>query len=247
MFGANNNFTEGFQTGLSLYNLVSSIVEQFSTNKGRTAKPSISGGDNSHTIYDFLANFSNGVAKPTKYRLEFKLPKGVSGSSTSDADTAVLSGNIRSAELTLNKQGSTAIKCHTMTLPPRMFQTHEVKYNNSSFKLPYGVTYEPVTFTFYSSATLDTVRYFDIWQSAIMNYSNNTMNFFDEYVSDIDIYILNDEGNDVYGVTMFDAYPLGKAAVEYSYSASNTVLNVSVTFAYRYFLPMESTQRINRI
>lgn len=262
MFNSFSDVVNTVQRGYNLYNLVQSIlsgingkglkpktlVQQQQVRVGPDGRPVITSGSASNSsVFDFLANFANGVAKPTRYRIEFNLPKGVQGTSTSDSDTRVLSQNIRQQETRLNRGNAVAVKCHTMTVPPRIFQVHEVKYNNSTFKLPYGVTYEPVTFTFYSDSQLDTAQYFDIWQSTVMNFSNNTMNFFDEYVSDVNIFIMDDEGNDVYGITLFDAYPMGRAAVEYSYTATNVVLNVSITFAYRYYLPMDSTQQVNRV
>lgn len=263
MFGNFGQLVDTVQRGQNLYNLVQGILGQIKSGGlrpkqlparqlpevrvGLNGVPVITSGKPSNSsAFDFFANFKNGIAKPTRYRLEFNLPSGVSGSQTQDSESKVLSANIRREETSLNRSGAIAIKCHTMTLPPRIFQVHEVKYNNSSFKLPHGVTYEPVTFTFYSDSQLDTIRYFDTWQSSVMNFSNNTMNFFNEYVSDINIFICDDAGDDVYGITLFEAYPMGIAAVEYSYTATNIVLNVSVTFAYRYFLPMESSQSINR-
>ena len=261
MFSSFSDVVNTAQRGYNLYNLVQGILssikgqglkprtllQQQQVQVGANGQPVITSGNASgSSVFDFLANFANGVAKPTRYRIEFNLPKGASGTSTDDVDTRSLAGNIKSQESRLNKSNAISIKCHTMTIPPRIFQVHEVKHNNSSFKLPHGVTYEPITFTLYSDSQLDTLQYFDVWQSTVMNFSNNTMNFFNEYASDINIFIMDDEGNDVYGITLFEAYPMGRAAVEYSYTATNVVLNISITFAYKYYLPMDSTQQVNR-
>lgn len=197
-------------------------------------------------IWSFLSHFKNGIAKPTKYRLEFTLPAGVSGTNQSDVNTKALKGAIQGEENRLNKNDSVSIKCHTMTFPPRAFQTIEAKQNNMTFKMPFAITYEPVTFTFYADKDMDTKQYFDVWQSAVMNYSNNTMNFMNEYTSDIKLYILDDYGNDVYGVTLFQAYPMTTSMIEMSYANTNALLNHSVTFVYKYYLSMDSSQRVNR-
>jgi hypothetical protein len=93
---------------------------------------------------------------------------------------------------------------------------------------------------------MDTRRYFDIWQGAIMNFSNNTTNFYSEYTSDIKMYIQNDAGEDVYGILLVEAYPMGLSIMDMSYSSQNQMLPSSVTFSYKYWLPMDSSQRVQR-
>lgn len=203
------------------------------------------GGQND--IWSFLSHFEHGVAKPNRFRIELSLPSGVSGGNVGDVNAKSQASSIKGEERRLNKNGSISIKCHTMTVPPRTFQTLDVKQNNMSFKIPFGVSYDPVTFTFYADAEIDTRQYFEVWQAAVMNYSNNTMNFMNEYTSDIKLFILDDEGRDVYGVTLYEAFPLGLSMIEMSYSNDNAPLNMSVTFTYKYYLSMDSTQRVNRI
>lgn len=231
--------------GISLYNVVSSLVAaggaDFSNFTGETNN--FISRESNADIWTFLTSFENGIAKPTKYRLEMSLPKGAVGNMVNIESRA---GNIRAVERDLNRKDSVSIKCHTMTIPRRGFSTFEVTQNNIKFKMPYGISYEPVTFSFYADANLDTLRYFEIWQASIMNYGDNTINFFDEYTSDVSLFILDDEGNDVYNVKLIQTYPTNLAPIELAYSNVNNLLNVSVTFNYRYFISGNSSQRVNR-
>lgn len=241
----NINSSNLVSNGVSLYNLVSSLVGKkginFSNFTGETNK--LVKRNTSADIWTFITAFENGVAKPTKFRLEMSLPKGARGTMV---NTESRSGNIRNVERNLNTKDSVSIKCHTMSTPRRGFNTFEVTQNNIKFKMPYGVTYEPVTFSFYADARLDSLKYFEVWQAAVMNYSDNTMNFFDEYTSDINLFILDDEGNDVYGIKLIQAYPTNLSPIELSYGNVNNLLNINVTFNYRYYLTMDSSQRVNR-
>ena len=197
-------------------------------------------------IWKFISHFKNGFARASRFRIEFKLPKGAMGVNVFDVNQHSRAGAIQSAENKFNRNGSINIKAHTVTFPQRALQTFEIKHNSMPFKIPYTSSYDPVTFTFYSDSDMDVRRYFDIWQASIMNFSNNTINFYNEYVSDIKMYIENDRGEDVYGIVLIEAFPLGITPLDMSYSSANTLLNVATTFSYKYWLPMDSSQRVNR-
>lgn len=199
-------------------------------------------------IWRFLSHFKKGFAKSTRYRIEFSLPKGANGKegTINDVNQFSRTGQIQVAEKLYNRNGSINIKAHTVTFPQRALNTFEIKHNSSPFKIPFTSSYDPITISFYNDGAMDTRRYFDIWQGAIMNFSNNTSNFYNEYTSDIRMYIQDDEGHDVYGILLVEAYPLGISIMDLSYSSSNQYLPSSVTFSYKYWLPMDSTQRIQR-
>lgn len=199
-------------------------------------------------IWRFLSHFKSGFARSTRYRLEFSLPKGASGKLGSFNDVNQLSrtGQIQAAEQTYNRNGSIAIKAHTVTFPQRALSTFEILHNSAPFKIPYSSSYDPITISFYNDQNMDTRRYFDIWQAAIINFSNNTTNFYSEYTSDIRMYIQNDEGEDIYGILLVEAFPMGISIMDLSYSSTNQLLPSSVTFSYKYWLPMDSSQRVSR-
>ena len=197
-------------------------------------------------IWRFLSHFKKGFAKSSRYRIEFNLPKGAGGANVNDVNQFSRSGQIFAMDKLYNRNGSINIKAHTLTFPQRALSTFELKHNSAPFKVPYTSSYDPVTVSFYNDGDMDVRRYFDIWQGAIMNFSNNTTNFYNEYVSDIKMYIQNDEGDDVYGVLLVEAFPLGISILDMSYSSTNQMLPSSVTFSYKYWLPMDSSQRVQR-
>lgn len=197
-------------------------------------------------IWRFLSNFKDGIQRSNRYRIEFKLPRGCSGAGVFDVNQYSRIGAIQTAENLYNKNGSINVKAHTVTFPQRAFQTFEIKHNSAPFRIPFTSVYDPVTFSFYTDQNMDTRRYFDIWQGAVMNFSNNTSNFYNEYVSDIKMFIENDRGEDVYGVVLYEAFPMGISIMDMSYSSTNQFMSLATTFSYKYWLPMDSSQRINR-
>lgn len=181
----------------------------------------------------FLSHFKSGIMKPNRYEVLFNLPKGVAASAADLVRRDALEGNIQRKQSELNREGGINIKCHTALFPQRTLTTSERLQNSAPFRTPYSSNYDPITFSFYADATGDTRRYFDLWQNAVINIHTNTINFYDEYTSDITIWALNEAGVRTYGVQCKEAYPLAVGASDVSYSNQNNFQNIVATLNYR--------------
>lgn len=198
------------------------------------------------TVRGFLANFKKGVARPNKYRVEFMLPKGIPAG-TLGANTDAIEAQIRQLNSYFNSgRGSVNIKCHTATLPQRSLLTQGLNQNSAEFRVPYSATYDPVTFSFYADSEMDTRDFFEVWQSAVCNFSNNTMNFLEEYITDVKIITLDAAGNDAYGVTLYEAWPLNIGAIDVSYSNGDSYQTTIVTMSFKSWLPLMNNGGVNR-
>lgn len=184
------------------------------------------------THNNFLSHFRNGIMKPNRYEVEFNLPIGVS-QAISGVNPEVTVAGLMLTQNKYNSKGGVNIKCHTATLPQRTLQTWETMHNASPIRVPYSQVYDPVTFSFYADGNADTRWFFDLWQQAAVNVKTNTMNFYDEYTSNVTITVLNEADKPVYGVTLFDAYPLSVGAMDLSYSQNNNYQTVVATLTYR--------------
>lgn len=218
-------------------------------NLGNTTHGTTGEGDVSNLVFNFLSAFERGAARPNRYRVEFNLPQGLSGSSAQANSIGIngdaLASNIRRMQQYFQGQisgpagnmGSINIKCEHATFPQRSMMTYEHRQNSAPFRLPYSSAYDPVTFSFYSDSDLDTRDYFDVWQSVVSNFTTNTMNFYNEYVSDIKIYQMDIQGNDTYSVSLFESWPINVGSFEVSYGQFDTVTITNVTMAYKYWQP----------
>lgn len=197
-------------------------------------------------IYEFIAHFKTGIMKANRFRIELNLPKGIKSSDhTYGVNAEAFDSSIKSHNGKFNDKGSINIKCHTATLPQRSLTTTEFRSNSVPFRIPYATSYDPVTLTFYSDGDMDTRNYFELWQSCVMNFGNNTSNFYDEYVADVKIYLQDEYGNDVYGIILFEAFPSNIGMLEVSYSQSNMPLNTLVTLSYKSWLPLSNSNAAN--
>jgi hypothetical protein len=88
---------------------------------------------------------------------------------------------------------------------------------------------------------MDTREYFELWQSCVINVGNNTMNFYNEYVSDIKLYLQNDMGADTYGVILYECYPSSISMIDVSYASRSTPMAVQVIIGYKAWIPLSNS------
>ena len=82
--------------------------------------------------------------------------------------------------------------------------------------------------------------YFELWQKCALSTSSSfNTNYYDNYVSNINIFQLGQfasrqERDDItYGVQLIDCFPVSIGAIEYSHDANN-VQTINVDFSFRY-------------
>jgi len=193
-------------------------------------------GKYAHSVDNFVSKLKGlgSINQSNRYWVEFTLPSGVVVGNPSTLNE-VRSGAITSNQNRLTENGKLSIMCHTATMPGRGLMTVESRLNNIPKKMPYASQYDDVTFTFYATKEMPERLYFEYWQAAVFNVTDGSLNFYDEYKGRIIIHQLDTEGNSVYSVELRDAYPLSINNVDYSYHAQNEIVNVSVTFTYKYW------------
>ena len=195
-------------------------------------------------IHELMNTLVSGVARPNRYEINFNLPKGVK------APLGVMDSRVsktKQMEKQFNDKRAVSMKAHTLMVPAKALPTMNQKYNNLTFKIVGGaIEYEMVTVSFFMNGQMDVRKYFDLWQNICFNQSNGTANFYDEYVSDIEVLIEDVSGRGVYRLVLIEAFPVNVSALELTASGDNQFLNQSVTFAYKYAVSSDSNEVINR-
>lgn len=186
-----------------------------------------------------------GIAKANRYRVEFQLPSGIRQHAYF-TNTKSEAGEISSMHTTLNGSGAVNIMCHSCTLPSRELQSFDIKQFGPPHRMPMTVNYSPISFGFYSDGNLSTRRYFDIWQTAAHNISSNTFNFYNEYVADIRVTVLDASGNDTYFVDIYECWPSSIPQVDYSYSNMDQAQSFAVVMQYKYWQASHDDTRASK-
>lgn len=183
------------------------------------------------SVKDFLGRFKGGFARPNRYLVEFKLPVGIneSGSWINSNSTR---GNLQAFERRYS-DGVMSFSCHTCNMPARTLMVYEHSQHSAPFKVPISQQYEPVTFAFHSSPDMIQRKFFETWQTTVININDNSLNYFVEYISDVKITQLDRAGEPRYSVTLYGAWPISVGDVEYGASNNDSVTNISVTLAFK--------------
>ena len=220
------------------------------------------GGNPESTIGRFQAmvNEAEGFARKARYYVEYQLPKGISNITPNIGNSAIPLGDDPTekfsnaqqevqyfpsqSELLAVQQGNSKrvqAFCDSISMPERTAVSKEIKHNGPKRKFVYDYTSAPITASFYADKFLRERSYFELWQQCAFSTTTHNYNFYDNYVSDINIFQLGQfasrqERDDVtYAVKLFDCYPKVISTVDYSHE-TNAVQKFTVTFDFRYWV-----------
>ena len=147
-----------------------------------------------------------GLARSNRYYASFQLPKGSlipemgSDEEFENFDTAfdldeqgIEQGGFANTSVTEKVQQQYGKRvnafCKTITMPDRTMATESVINGpGPAYNVVTDHTYENITATFYADKYLRERQYFELWQKAAFNDRTNNFEFYDNYVSDIDIF-----------------------------------------------------------
>ena len=197
-------------------------------------------------------NEAEGFARKARFYVEFNLPKaggtGLTnidpGSELSDGENELATTFKTSAEMiSVQKANARRVQafCSAISMPDRTVEMKEVKHHGPAYKIAIDYKSADITATFYADKFLRERSYFELWQKAAFSNQSHNFNFYDNYVSDVNIFQLgqfasrNERDDVTYAVKLFDCFPKMISAVEYSYDA-NTVQTFQVTFGFRYWI-----------
>lgn len=214
------------------------------------------GGNPETTIGRFQSyvNEAEGFARKARFYVEFNLPKG-GGADLRGIDDPTQQGmSSQSAEQQVSFKSPGDMKavhdangrrvrafCSAIAMPDRDIQTKEIRHHGPAYKIAFDHKSADIQATFYCDKFLRERSYFELWQSAIYSNQSNNYNFYDNYVSDVNIYQLgqfasrNERDDITYAIQLYDVFPKIIGPVEYNYEA-NTVQTFTVTFTFRYWI-----------
>jgi len=138
--------------------------------------------------------------------------------------------------------------CKAITMPDRTMTTSPIVTGPGAPRhIVTDHTYGDLSATFYADKYLRERQYFELWQKAAFNSLSNNYEFYDNYVSDIDLFNLGQFANSAgssedpsarddltHGVKLYDCYPTSIGAPALSYE-NNNIIEFTVTFKYRYW------------
>ena len=203
--------------------------------------------------FQSYVNEAEGFARKARFYAEFNLPKGITdGALFSEGfeDTSLAAQEKQAFPtqgdlLSVQQANGRRVRafCSSISMPEREMTTKEVRHGNAPARnFVYDMKSAGISATFYADKFMRERSYFELWQkSALSTSSTFNTNYYDNYVSNLNIFQLGQfasrqERDDItYGVQLIDCFPTKIGAVDYSHDANN-VQTIDVDFSFRYWI-----------
>ena len=202
------------------------------------------GGNPETTMGRFQAmvNEAEGFQRKARFYVEFALPRGsldqVTTQTMEDEQNGFSIPQLIASVNTPQTKRRVQAFCSAITMPSREAVQKEIRHNGPVRKFVYNYTTPEVTATFYTDKFMRERTFFEIWQKAAFSNLTHNINYYNDYVSPVDImalgnYASRQERDDVtYAVRLLDCYPKIISDVSFSHE-TNAVQTFDVTFSFR--------------
>lgn len=128
------------------------------------------------------------------------------------------------------------LNCHTCSIPGLSIATSEKDTPQTGYNsVAYQKIYEDVNMIFYVHGDMKELEVFEEWMKLMVSPTNNHVGFYDNYKSTVTIKNIDRQQKKVLTTTLFEAYPKTVSSIDLNFGSTDEVMNVSVTFTYRYY------------
>ena len=185
-------------------------------------------------LNDIVSTFhsDDGYAIPNRFEvLILPPPKNAGGSITN-----LFSGSERKSDAR-----AISLRCESISLPGRSLNTEEdTNIYGPSREVVKGATYAgEVAMTFQASSGLDERVFFEEWQKQAFDETSWNVGYYNDFVSRVEIYLLDKQDQRRYGIKLHEAYPKEIVATELNQGTRGDIIKNSVNFQYRYWTTLD--------
>jgi hypothetical protein len=139
------------------------------------------------------------------------------------------------------------LSCEQVDIPGKLIATTEHRIHQLRTKMPYNAIMEDINVTYRCSDDMFERKFFEGWTNLIQNPVSRNYNYHNEYTSTAEIYQYShygtsrgsDEKQVVYGIRLYECYPLGFVQLSGDQSAENQYHRQNVIFTYKYWEPID--------
>ena len=175
-------------------------------------------------LNDILSTFhsEDGYAVPNRFEVLITRPKG----SASE-----------------NRQVS--MRCESVNLPGRNLATmDDTNIYGPTREIVTGVTYaDEINMTFQASSNLEERVFFEEWQALAFDERSWNVKYYNDYISTVDIYVLDRQDNRRFGIKLHEAFPKTIGPTELNQGTNNELIKLPITFSFRYWTTLDKDRQ----
>ena len=191
-------------------------------------------------LNDILSSFHSdeGYAIPNRFEVLILSPPKRGGGITTNA----YAGSERGSDAR-----AVSLRCESVNLPGRNLNTlTDTNIYGPTREIVDGVTYaEEIAMTFQASSGLDERVFFEEWQKQAFDENSWNVGYYNDYVSEVQIYLLDRKDQRRYGLRLLEAFPKTIEATELNQGSNNELIKTSVNFSFRYWETLDAN-RVSR-
>lgn len=168
------------------------------------------------TLDEFQATLRN-TARTNRFEAEIYSPKAVSEYSR-----------------------KVSIRIDSVSFPGKNIRTvtNENVYG-PTYEVAQGLTYaEEINIGFYMNNNHEERWFFNDWQDKIINPRTYNVAYYDQYVSKMRVFQLDEANNRTCGIEIRDVFPKTVNGIDYSHSDANNIVKGSVGLAFKEWVPI---------
>jgi hypothetical protein len=175
-------------------------------------------------IDTFVATLNKGTARTNRFEAEIVPPAAIAGAGANGQ-------LIRDLNLRIESVAFPGKNIRTTTDENIYGPTYEVAQ---------GLTYaEEISMTFYLNNNHEERWFFNSWQDYIVSPTTYDVSYYNEYVSTMRVYQLDQNDRRTAGIEIRDVFPKTINEIEFSHGSTNELVKGTVGLAFREWAPLE--------
>ena len=193
-------------------------------------------------LNDVLSLFhsNNGYAQPNRFEILILPPSKRALPPNSGGTNNIFSGAERKSDIR-----SISMRCDSISLPGRNLSTMtDANIYGPTREIVEGVTFaEDINIVFNGSSGLDERVFFENWQRQAFNEETWDVEYYNDYVGEVEIYLLDKQEQRRYGLKLHEAFPKTIASNDLIMGSSGEIIKTSIGFTFRFWTALSINQQ----
>ena len=142
-----------------------------------------------------------------------------------------------------------SMRCESTTMPGRnLAAVDDTNVYGPTREIVNGVTYAgDVEMMFQASSGLKERVFFEEWQKKAFSEETWNVGYHNDYVSEVQIYLLDKQNQRRYGIRLHEAWPKTIGAVALNQAPSSEIIKIPVTFSFRWWETLDITRQASAL
>ena len=199
--------------------------------------PSFIEGTAFGVLNDLLSVFrsNEGFARPNRFEvLIFPPPKLGGGGQQNIFNNQERQSDVREISL----------RALSVQVPGRNLMTNQdVNIYGPERDVVEGISYaDSLSLQFVSSSGMKERIFFENWQKQAFNEKTWNLGYYNDYVANAEIYLLDEQDQRRYGIKLWEIFPKTLTAISLGQDSTNEIIPTEVEFSFRYWTNLDQNQ-----